>query len=56
MVAIQSSVKVHPLAKKRRWTFIVLTALLLIVSIASLMIGPVRFSLTEIWHGLQIVH
>lgn len=54
MVAIKSSATVHPLAKKRRWTFIVLTALLLIVSIASLMIGPVRFSLTEIWHGLTV--
>lgn len=49
----QSTTKqAHPLVKKRVWTIIILIVLLLISSILSLMIGPVKFSMSDIWHGL----
>ena len=56
MVAVQqqATTPTHPLAKKRRWTFLTLIVLLIAASVASLMIGPVRFSLAEIWHGLTV--
>jgi len=44
----------HPLAKKRRTTFIALLILLVVTATISLMVGPVRFTLAEIWHGLTV--
>lgn len=57
MVAVQQPAEkphAHPLAKKRRRTFMTLAILLLIAATVSLMVGPVRFSLAEIWHGLTV--
>ena len=42
----------HPLAKKRRLTLILLPVLLIIVSIGSLMLGQVSFSVTEVFQGI----
>lgn len=42
----------HPLAKKRRWTLILLPIVLFILSVASLMIGQVSFTVTEVFQGI----
>lgn len=42
----------HPLAKKRRMALIVLPILLVIVSVGSLMIGQVSFSVSEVFSGI----
>ena len=56
MVVQQPTTKqtAHPLAKKRRTTFIALLILLVVTATISLMVGPVRFTLAEIWHGLTV--
>ena len=54
MIAVEekSVVKKHPLAKKRKLTLILLPVLLVIVSIGSLMIGQVSFSVAEVFQGI----
>lgn len=54
MEAVEVSVvkHAHPLAKKRTIVVTAFSIILVIVTIASLMIGPVSFSLNEIWSGL----
>ncbi|MEK5333520.1 FecCD family ABC transporter permease [Lysinibacillus sp. FSL W8-0992] len=42
----------HPLAKKRRLALIMLPILLIIVSVGSLMIGQVSFSVSEVFNGI----
>lgn len=42
----------HPLAKKRIMVLTVCSSLLVIAAIASLAIGPVSFSVQEIWNGI----
>ncbi|MGE7544803.1 MULTISPECIES: FecCD family ABC transporter permease [Sporosarcina] len=42
----------HPLARKRLIVLVTSGSLLMVAAIASLMIGPVSFSLQEIWNGI----
>lgn len=42
----------HPYAKKRRTLFVTLALLLVVSGIGSLMIGPVSFTLSEVWQSL----
>ncbi|WP_369802594.1 FecCD family ABC transporter permease [Sporosarcina sp. P1] len=46
----------HPLATKRVITLVVSGSLLLIAAVLSLMIGPVSFSLQEIWDGIFVAN
>lgn len=48
----QKLVHTHPLAKKRRWTLILLPIALFVVSVASLMIGQVSFTVGEVFQGI----
>lgn len=48
----KSSTERHPLARKRIIVLVTCSSLLVIVAIASLMIGPVSFSVQEIWNGI----
>ena len=48
----QNEAFVHPLAKKRRLLLILLPILLVTVSIGSLMIGQVSFSVAEVFQGI----
>ncbi|MFD0944077.1 FecCD family ABC transporter permease [Savagea faecisuis] len=42
----------HPYARKRKWTMISLIAILIVGGITSLMVGPVPFSISEVWQSL----
>lgn len=42
----------HPLANKRKLTLIILPILLIAVSIGSLMIGQISFTVSEVFHGI----
>lgn len=44
----------HPLAKKRMITLITLVVLLIVATLGSLMIGPVKFTLAEVWQGITV--
>lgn len=44
----------HPLAKKRMITLVTLVVLLIVVTLGSLMIGPVKFTLAEVWQGITV--
>ena len=52
MVTLKQKAITHPLARKRRLTLALLPILLIIVSIASLMIGQVSFTVPEVFQGL----
>lgn len=52
MVETLAQKRSHPLAKKRVMTLSILSILLVIVSLASLMIGQVSFTFQEVWHGI----
>lgn len=53
MTVIEQKVEhAHPLAKKRRWTLILLPILLFVISMASLMIGQVSFTVGEVFQGI----
>lgn len=54
MEAVEAPVSkhVHPLAKKRTIVVTAFSIMLVLAITASLMIGPVSFSLSEIWSGL----
>ena len=51
-VEVQVSKNTHPLAKKRTIVMGSFSILLLIASTVSLMIGPVSFSVSEVWSGI----
>ncbi|WP_445661492.1 FecCD family ABC transporter permease [Bacillus sp. FSL K6-3431] len=51
MVA-QTSKNAHPLAKKRTVIVVIFSIVLVFACIISLMIGPISFSLSEVWGGL----
>ncbi|MBY0221519.1 iron ABC transporter permease [Mammaliicoccus sciuri] len=54
MIAVHERTKKdqHPLARKRLIVLVTSGSLLMVAAIASLMIGPVSFSLQEIWNGI----
>lgn len=52
MVTLKETTTAHPLARKRRLTLIILPIVLIIVSIGSLMIGQVSFTVREVLQGL----
>ena len=51
-VEVQVSKKTHPLAKKRTIVIGSFSIFLLIASTVSLMIGPVSFTVSEVWSGI----
>lgn len=54
LVETQAQEHTHPLAKKRVIVLGTLSILLVIISIASLMVGQVSFTLQEIWSGIFV--
>lgn len=54
LVEAQAQEHTHPLAKKRVIVLGSLSILLVIISIASLMVGQVSFTLQEIWSGIFV--
>ncbi|MFJ7936557.1 FecCD family ABC transporter permease [Sporosarcina sp. NPDC096371] len=51
-VEVQVAKTTHPLAKKRTMVIVSFSILLLIASTVSLMIGPVSFTVSEVWSGI----
>ncbi|ARK22349.1 iron ABC transporter permease [Sporosarcina sp. P17b] len=58
MIAVgeQTQKERHPLARKRVIVLVTSGSLLLIAAILSLMIGPVSFSMQEIWNGIFVAN
>ncbi|WP_313237411.1 FecCD family ABC transporter permease [Sporosarcina ureae] len=52
----QTQKELHPLAKKRVIVLVTSGSLLIIAAVLSLMIGPVSFSMQEIWNGIFIAN
>ncbi|WP_369823943.1 FecCD family ABC transporter permease [Sporosarcina sp. P26b] len=55
-VGEQTQKERHPLARKRVIVLVTSGSLLLIAAILSLMIGPVSFSMQEIWNGIFVAN
>ena len=51
-VEVQVSKNTHPLAKKRTIVVVSFSILLVLACTASLMIGPVSFTISEVWSGI----
>lgn len=57
MIAVERTQKEHhPLARKRVIVLATSSSLLVIAAVLSLMIGPVSFSLQEIWNGIFVAN
>ncbi|AXH98305.1 iron ABC transporter permease [Sporosarcina sp. PTS2304] len=58
MIAVgeQTKKERHPLAKKRVIVLVTSGSLVILAALASLMIGPVSFSMQEIWNGIFVAN
>ena len=57
MIVVEKAQKErHPLTRKRMIVLVTSGSLLLIVAVLSLMIGPVSFSVQEIWNGVFVAN